>query len=267
MVYSNRMSRLRTALVKTPRWVVVALITATSVFGSVIATILAVPLSGIEPHWVPALSIAVLTPVLVAPTVTWPIVGILHELEAARGEAIRHASTDLLTGLLSRRRFIEIAEQESSNALIARRALAVILFDIDNFKTINDEFGHRAGDEILTLVARNCRTVLHPGDQIARWGGEEFVVLLPGATTPEAIAVAQRLRSAINASSMIVSGTEVRVSASIGLASTDLGIEVLDRLLVLADRAMYDVKRGGKNNVLAAGAEHRTGSHLALRRR
>jgi len=233
----------------------------------VIATVLAMSLSGIEPHWIPALSIAVLIPMLVAPSATWPIVSILHEVEQARGEAIRHASTDLLTGLLSRRRFIEIAEQESTHAMVARRALAVILFDIDNFKTINDEFGHRTGDEILTLVARNCRAALRPGDQIARWGGEEFVVLLPGSTTPEAIAMAQRLRAAVNGSSMNVSGTEVRVSASIGLASTDLGIEVLDRLLVLADRAMYDVKRGGKNNVLAAGAEHRTGSHLALRRR
>ena len=92
-------------------------------------------------------------------------------------------------------------------------------------------------------------------------------MLLPGSTTPEAISIAQRLRAAINASLLSQPGSDVRVSASIGLASTDLGIDVLDRLLVMADRAMYDVKRSGKNNVLAAGVEHRTGSHAAFRRR
>ena len=265
--YIARMTRLRPLLLSAPRWQGVALIAGVSIVISVIATVLALSLFGAPAPWAPALGIAVLIPSLVAPACSWPIIGIMRELEQARGEAMRSASTDLLTGILSRRRFIEIAEQAFSDATVTRRALAVILFDIDNFKTINDQYGHRTGDDVLALVAKNCRTALRPGDQLARWGGEEFVVLLPGSTTPEAISIAQRLRAAINASLLSQSGQDVRVSASIGLASTDLGIDALDRLLVMADRAMYDVKRTGKNNVLAAGVEHRTGSHAAFRRR
>jgi diguanylate cyclase (GGDEF)-like protein len=265
--YIDRMNPLRSLLLSAPRWQAVALIAGISILISVLATVVALSVSGAEPHWGPALFIAVLIPLLVAPACSWPVIGIMHELEKARGEAMRSASTDLLTGILSRRRFIEIAEQEFSHATVTRRPLAVILFDIDNFKTINDQYGHRTGDDVLALVAKNCRTALRPGDHLARWGGEEFVVLLPGSTTPEAISIAQRLRAAVNASLLSQSGQEVRVSASIGLASTDLGIDVLDRLLVMADRAMYDVKRTGKNSVLAAGLEHRTGSHAAFRRR
>ena len=265
--YIARMNRLRPLLLSAPRWQGVVLIAGFSIVISVLATVLAMSLFSDPAPWGPALGIAVLIPSLVAPACSWPILGIMRELEQARGEAMRSASTDLLTGILSRRRFIEIAEQAFSDATVTRRPLAVILFDIDNFKTINDQYGHRTGDDVLALVAKNCRTALRPGDQLARWGGEEFVVLLPGSTTPEAISIAQRLRAAINASLLSQSGQEVRVSASLGLASTDLGIDVLDRLLVMADRAMYDVKRTGKNNVLAAGVEHRTGSHAAFRRR
>lgn len=260
------MNRLRSLLLSCPRWMAVSGITAVSMLGSVVATVVAVTLSGAEPHWPSALAIAALIPAVVAPASSWPVISILHDMEIARGEAIRHASTDLLTGLLSRRRFIEIAEAQFAAALASQQPLAVVLLDIDDFKQINDQYGHRAGDEVLTLVARNCAAALRPGDHLARWGGEEFVALLPGTATGAAIGVAQLLRDAICNSSLRVAGAELRVSASIGVASTDIGVQVLDRLLVMADRAMYDVKRNGKNRVMAAGDQHGTGIHAALRR-
>jgi diguanylate cyclase (GGDEF)-like protein len=178
----------------------------------------------------------------------------MYDLEAARAEAQRSASTDLLTGVLNRRRFIQIAEAILGRAGRAGSPVAVILLDIDNFKRINDQYGHRAGDEVLQAIGRLCSTTLRPEDQVARWGGEEFVALLPECSSQEAFAVAMRLRTAITSAIFTVYNGALQVSASIGVASTELGVDGLDHLLTLADRAMYEVKRNGKDSVMSATA-------------
>ncbi len=256
------MQSLRPMLLSCPRWVAVAGITAASVGGSVLATVAAVSLSPAPPHWASALCIAVLIPTLVAPLCSWPVIGIMHELELARAAALRVASTDLLTGALSRRRFIEIAEELAGQAVGMGRPYAVLLMDVDDFKGVNDQHGHRSGDEVLIEVVRRCEAALRPGDHLARWGGEEFVALLPAALTGDAIAVALRLRAVIADQPVVVRSGTVRVTASLGVASSDIGVDHLERLLVMADRAMYEVKRNGKNNVMAAGEPHRTGAHV-----
>jgi diguanylate cyclase (GGDEF)-like protein len=260
------MDSLRSLLLSWPRGAAVAAITGASIAGSVAATALVVGFVHPHPHWLSSLAIAVLIPSLVAPLVSGTVLGMMHDLERARAEAIKLANTDQLTGTLNRRRFMEIAEAQFRPDAPDSARIAVILLDIDNFKMVNDVHGHRAGDMVLKNVARLCAEGLRPADHLARWGGEEFVALLPRAGTLEAIGIAQRLCAAINGASMTVSGCPVRVSASIGIASTELGVDQLERLLVMADRAMYEVKRSGKNNVLAAGSHHQTGAQARPRR-
>jgi diguanylate cyclase (GGDEF)-like protein len=202
----------------------------------------------------PTLQVAVSVPLLVATPVGWIILGMLEQLERARAEAARLASTDLLTGVLNRRRFIELSERELERAQRANTAVSIILLDIDDFKQVNDRHGHHAGDdEVLKAVAQACSTALRPSDHFGRWGGEEFVVLLPRAGTSDAVAIALRLRGALalsNTATPALAG--LRISASIGVASTDIGIFDVDELIRRADRAMYDVKQHGKDNVLTA---------------
>ncbi len=229
------------------------MIAATSVGGSVAMTAALMSALGLSLWMPPTLQVAVSVPLLVATPVGWIILGMLEQLERARAEATRLASTDLLTGVLNRRRFIELSERELERARRANTAVSIILLDIDDFKQVNDRHGHHAGDEVLKAVAQACSTALRPSDHLGRWGGEEFVVLLPRAGTSDAVAIALRLRDALAVSSATTPALAgLRVSASIGVASTDIGIFAVDELIRRADRAMYDVKQHGKDNVLAA---------------
>lgn len=246
--------RLKATLLASPRWVPVAVTTVVSVAASVLVSVLIVYTTVAVPRWPSTLIVAAVIPGIVAPTVSWICFSMMYELEEARAEAQRSASTDLLTGVLNRRRFIQVAESILGRASRSGRPVAVILLDIDNFKRINDQYGHRAGDEVLQRIGRLCSATLRPEDQVARWGGEEFVALLPDCSAQEALAVARRLRTAMTGALFQVNDGTLQVSASIGVASTELGVEGLDHLLTLADRAMYEVKRNGKDSVMAATA-------------
>jgi two-component system cell cycle response regulator len=146
---------------------------------------------------------------------------------------------------------------ELRRAAAAGEPAALLLLDIDHFKRVNDIYGHGTGDAVLQSVASMCRTTLRPADIIARWGGEEFVVLLAGAGMPDAHRIAEQLRAAIEASTVYCGERRVDVTASVGVVSTDMP-EVehdLERLLHLADAAMYRAKQEGRNRVAAAPAD------------
>jgi diguanylate cyclase (GGDEF)-like protein len=160
------------------------------------------------------------------------------------------AMTDLLTGLFNRRAFLEAA-----NAMIERRArkaqpVSLLMFDLDKFKSINDRFGHAAGDEILKLFSAVVVNNLRISDLSGRIGGEEFAALLP-CPLEEGVVVAERVREAFEASGIVCEEGPVDTTVSIGVAGGPAGTE-LEVLLAAADTALYQAKRSGRNRVEAA---------------
>lgn len=163
------------------------------------------------------------------------------QAEAAAEHAMIMAETDQLTGIANRRRISVALEQAVQKSRESRRPVAIAMFDIDHFKRINDTYGHQAGDEVLKRVTSDARRELRGADTLGRFGGEEFVILLPDATSSIAITVAERVRVAIEAG-----GINPRVTISIGVAELAAG-EDFESLLNRADQALYMAKREGRN--------------------
>ena len=156
-----------------------------------------------------------------------------------------NAFHDALTGLANRALFADRLEHALARTDRAAEPVAVLFVDLDDFKAVNDGSGHGAGDALLTAVADRLRRVLRPGDTVARLGGDEFAVLLEDAGTEHAEATAARLL-AVLAEPFPAAGTEVRISASVGIAVGAAGLHDSDELLRHADVAMYSAKEAGK---------------------
>jgi len=163
------------------------------------------------------------------------------------------ASMDPLTGIFNRRGFAEATTRIIEHEAAAERAVTVMIFDIDHFKSINDRFGHAAGDYILKEFAQIVSNTLRITDLCGRIGGEEFAALLP-CSIDEALIAAERVRCAFEASSLAVDGAPVETTVSIGVAGGPVGTE-LDVLLAAADTALYQAKRSGRNRVVSAAEE------------
>lgn len=168
----------------------------------------------------------------------------------------RQALTDALTGLPSRRHFGMVAERELARSQRSGEPLALVMLDVDHFKVINDRHGHAAGDLVLQQLATILRHELRGADMAARWGGEEFCVLLPQARLGEAVETAERLRRAIAAMPMILpDGAALQATASFGVTTAAPAESTLATMVARADQAMYAAKRAGRDQVcmLAAG--------------
>lgn len=157
------------------------------------------------------------------------------------------ASIDPLTGMFNRRGFAEATARMIDREAQAGRPVTVMIFDIDHFKSINDRFGHPAGDEILKLFATVVTHSLRMTDLSGRIGGEEFAALLP-CSLEEAVIAAERVREAFATSGIAVDDAPVETTVSIGVAGGPVGIE-LDVLLAAADTALYQAKRAGRNRI------------------
>ena len=174
------------------------------------------------------------------------------ELERLRDELAHQASHDALTEVPNRRSF----EQRLADAVVSSRTsgspVSVVALDLDHFKAINDTHGHAVGDRVLVEVARALSRILRPGETVARVGGEEFVLLLPGADAQDAVARAEEARAACAGVQVPVRGGTVGVTTSVGVAqlSPDGSAEGLIRE---ADRAMYAAKAAGRDRVVRAG--------------
>jgi diguanylate cyclase (GGDEF)-like protein len=160
------------------------------------------------------------------------------------------ASTDPLTGMFNRRGFSEACARIIEREALAGRPVTALIFDIDHFKSINDRFGHPAGDEILKLFSAVVVNNLRISDLSGRVGGEEFAALLP-CPLEEGVMVAERVREAFQASGIVCDEGPVETTVSIGAAGGPAGTE-LEVLLAAADTALYQAKRGGRNRVTAA---------------
>jgi two-component system cell cycle response regulator len=176
----------------------------------------------------------------------------LHDalLDANRRLA-RQALTDDLTGLANRRHGGRQLEREVALCVRHGRLLALVRVDVDHFKSINDSHGHEAGDQVLVEVARRLQGAVRGGDELARWGGDEFVALLPDTDKAGALRAAERLRAAVAAAPIVAAGTELPVTISVGWAHW--AGDTPDDLLARADRALYKAKDAGRDTVWPAG--------------
>jgi diguanylate cyclase (GGDEF)-like protein len=161
----------------------------------------------------------------------------------------RASLIDPLTGVANRRDFFEVAERTIARARFASRPIALLLFDLDHFKSINDIYGHHAGDAVLTEFCRLATSLLRPTDLFGRVGGEEFAALLPDTGRQDALLLAERLKSAFEATSHDVGGRTLAATVSVGVAISDDASSDLDTLLEAADQALYRAKMLGRNRV------------------
>jgi diguanylate cyclase (GGDEF)-like protein/PAS domain S-box-containing protein len=164
-------------------------------------------------------------------------------------QAYHHSITDPLTELYNRRRFLDLADSEIERVKRHETPLSVIVMDMDHFKAINDIYGHAAGDRVLVETARRMRAKLRSVDVLARFGGEEFIVMLPATPLEQAAQAAERLRLAICEQHIAAEGTVIAASGSFGVAQFDSDCQDLHTLLTHADRAMYAAKAAGRNQV------------------
>ena len=169
------------------------------------------------------------------------------------------ADTDGLTGLCNHRHFFELAAREFQAAVRYQHPLAFVMFDLDYFKQINDTLGHTAGDKLLVAVAQIAASQVRASDLVARYGGDEFIVLLPYASSQQALVVAERIRAGV-AAILVDAGLRddkepFTITLSIGIAEMwhEPADDNVERIIQRADDALYEAKRGGRNRTVIFG--------------
>lgn len=168
-----------------------------------------------------------------------------HERDVAK----RLAERDALTGALNRRAILAHLRAAFQRARESAEPLALLFLDLDHFKRINDRFGHRAGDACLRALIDPITSELRQGDALGRYGGEEFLVVLPGATASNAEVIAERIRARVEAMPLLVSGTHIGLTLSVGIAEFDAEVATPDDLVERADTALYRAKSRGRNQI------------------
>lgn len=229
----------------------IVFITLGSILVSVLITSLFSIFFGINPG-IHGYSLAIIVPAMIASLASYINLSLYFELEQSRQEVHVLANTDDLTQIFNRRHFFELAERELERSRRNGHSLAIVLFDVDDFKQINDSLGHLAGDRVLHEMCRACQVVVRPYDVFARFGGEEFVFLLPDTDETRAGAFADRLRQLIAEKNVPFNSINVQITVSIGVAVFDSKLDTLDDLISRADNALYIAKRLGKNRLEVA---------------
>lgn len=158
--------------------------------------------------------------------------------------------SDDLTGVYNRRYFIEQAEKELSKAKRYGNIFSIVLLDIDNFKSINDAYGHFGGDAVIKALALSCNQHLRSTDIFARYGGEEFVFLVPESDKSDMHFFAERVRQRLEKIGVNYHGEDIYFTVSLGVKTFDVSIDSLELMLKKADAALYEAKRAGKNCVV-----------------
>ena len=225
-----------------------------TVLASLLATLFTATLTyllnqnGFTIDFATALCFAVGIPLIVTPLLSWHLIGLLLRLHRMEQQMRNLASHDSLTGLLSRHAFFDNARSYISLADRHGIPFSVAIVDLDHFKSINDQYGHPAGDAVLKLFADVVNSVSRRSDIIGRLGGEEFAMVLPNTRIVEAYEFTERLHNAIGKAVLNYRHTMIQYTVSIGLTAaepdTDNGI---DNLLARADQALYEAKHAGRN--------------------
>lgn len=172
------------------------------------------------------------------------------ELKKALVELEKLATTDDLTGIANRRHFSALAEREFNLAKRQKRFFALLILDIDFFKSINDSYGHLAGDYVIKSVARQCVISTRQEDLCARWGGEEFIIFLSESMLEDGVAVARRLRRDIENLSLSFESQQIKITVSIGVAVYHPEDKNINQTIIRCDTALYQAKNSGRNRVV-----------------
>jgi two-component system cell cycle response regulator len=180
------------------------------------------------------------------------VVLLQDQLLDAQVELERRALRDALTGAKNRGAIVDVLTRELSRSRRTKRPLSIILSDVDHFKHVNDNHGHPAGDSVLKEFVRRTNAEVRTHDDVGRWGGEEFLIVVPECPIDEAIRVADRLRNALGRTPVDVPLGQITVTASFGVAGTDLGYSDLNTIISAADTALYAAKAAGRNRVARA---------------
>jgi len=199
-----------------------------------------------------AAQVGALSALILVPLIGAVVLRLLFQLERARARLAVLATQDALTGVHNRRYFFEIAEREWQRCKRYGEETALLLIDADNFKSINDLHGHLCGDKLLVAIARAVRATLRTTDLMARFGGEELVILLPHTDPLGALDVAERIRERVAGGRLDWHGEKVGITVSVGVASYGGDDRTLDALVHDADLALYAAKKAGRNCVRAA---------------
>ncbi|HEY7457761.1 MAG TPA: diguanylate cyclase [Xanthobacteraceae bacterium] len=237
------------------RWPIIVLFASLSLFfASRIALVGLLPFPfgalPMQPSWLGAFNLIILLH-----TIALAVLLVAMTKERLELEQQLKAQTDLLTGTLNRRALIAYGERSVARHRIAEEPLCLLSLDIDQFKPMNDRFGHSGGDEILTKFVAVVRDNIRPGDLLFRIGGDEFCCLLPNTNAAQAHQVAERVRTKVAAAGVEVAKTPVTVTVSLGIASTETFGHALELLMHHADMAVYAAKRQGRNAVVVASAD------------
>jgi diguanylate cyclase (GGDEF)-like protein len=178
------------------------------------------------------------------------ILKLQDNLIAAREKLLYQATHDALTGIANRGVSLDALRRERSRQTRESGFFAIILLDIDHFKYVNDTYGHPAGDAVLTEAAQRIKNCIRPYDTLGRYGGEEFLIVLPTADGPGAVCVAERIREAFEEQPVVTERDKIAITASLGIAASG-GQNSFDAesLLQMADEALYRAKRAGRNRV------------------
>ncbi|GAB4090530.1 MAG TPA: GGDEF domain-containing protein [Burkholderiaceae bacterium] len=226
-------------------------LTSVAVAASVVLAFVGHFLAGEPPErlWLTE-AFGVTIPLLIGPPLLWLITHLLFDAERARRMAEQLAITDPLTRAYNRRYFFHACEVALKSLTSQGQPLSVLVMDIDHFKRINDKFGHSQGDVALRQVAQACLRSLRQDEIFARFGGEEFAVLLPNASNAAALVVAERVRAAVAELRLQAQGGEwIEPTVSVGVATLDPTGDDADTLVTRADLAMYQAKLAGRNRV------------------
>ncbi|MGA2263237.1 MAG: diguanylate cyclase, partial [Acidobacteriota bacterium] len=183
------------------------------------------------------------------------ILNLQMELVNEREELRRQATHDALTGLLNRFGVLEILEKEVVRAIREGNSFGMAISDIDNFKQVNDTYGHAIGDAVLCETGNRMRASVRSYDAVGRYGGEEFLIVMPGLDEPAALLAAERLRACIGNDPFKVAGAHIRITMSLGVATRAPGWRgTMDSVIQAADHALYRAKAAGRNRVEIASA-------------
>lgn len=185
------------------------------------------------------------------------------EQAAVRKQLRDLATIDSLTGLLNRGALQKILEREHAQSQRHGRPYSMLLLDVDCFKRVNDTYGHSAGDKVLATVAGITQRCLREGDWVGRWGGDEFLCLLPDSDDEQGALIAERVRQRVAEAPVDADGRGIPISISVGLAHYPHAGERLDIVLTSADAALYGAKRRGRNRVVSSSREARGMSSIA----
>lgn len=225
------------------RWIV--LVVVSGAFASQYVTLLAIVWSGLRRR-----------------------IGLESRLRKSYAQLEELAKLDSLTGLLNRRAIRDLAEVELSRSERERAGLGFIILDLDGLKKINDKYGHTVGDQALKQIANTIQETMRAGDWCGRWGGDEFVWILPKVSLGDTIKVAERFRKILDATTVKLSGGEfltIKVSQGISnLPVNNIGGRTFDDLFAQADRALYQSKRKGGNSISHYGEAGRADLESAV---